>query len=226
MAVKQLLPCIESTPRSTGDWLVGSVSRNQFQRSDTTYGVGFYADVTGASGRAVMGLQHGALARHTPFVNISHGLLIEHDNIFVVEDGIVAPGSPRIARWDGARNAILASHLVVRVNHQDKVEYVVDGHVIYTSTAAAHFPLRAAGALFNSGAQLKDVVWLDRRALQPASASESLAASNGNMVWDTLPSTSVSFGGVHQLSPQVEDHFKAVWDAKVQAGSSNVEMPL
>ena len=149
-------------------------------------------------------------------------MLVEHDAIVVMEGGVVAPGSPRIARWDGTRGAILASHLVVRVNHQDKVEYVVDGHVMYTSRVTARFPLSAAGALFNSGARLKDVVWLDRRVQQRASTSASLASGNSDMVWDTLPASSVSSGGVHQLSPQAEDHFKAVWDAKV----GNVEMPL
>jgi hypothetical protein len=217
-ALKRLLPCIESTPRSTGDWMVGTVSRNSFARGDSTYGVGLSVDVIDESGRAIVGLHHGSQAPQE-FSNVSHAFLIDRDTISVLEGGAIAPGSRRIARWDSAKHSLLASHLAVRVNHKDKVEYVVDGHVMYTSAAPVTYPLRVAGALYNSAAQLRDVTWLDRRTQARAPATASLAASNSDVVWDTLP------GNAPRLSQHAEDQFKAVWDANV-AGDSNVEVPL
>jgi hypothetical protein len=218
-AIQLLMSCVESTPREMGDWLAGAVSKNTFSRHDLTYGAEFSVDFMDSTGRAILGLQHGAISPGQSYLGASHAFLVTHDMFYILDDGVQQ--NMTFTRWQ----SVLGTRMDVRVNYDDYAEFLVDGQLLYTSKNKVVYPLHAVAALFNSKVDLHHVHWLDRRDTEfapPLQADMSLtnmtlSAGNADMNWEDLPGV-LDAGAERDMQPLSEEEkaeFQDLWDAQV-----------
>jgi hypothetical protein len=233
--LKRLVPCVENSPQSQGDWSVGAASVGDFNVSatDPRYGVGFIAHADGSNqsavyrqGQAVVGLISGRREVDS-YLDVDFGVLVTNDEVQVVEGGQLVAAAPTVQNMY-IKGFVKTGNMLlqVRADYDGYIEYVADGRVFYRSASRAASPLHVSVGLYNDDIRVSDVHWLDKRRMRHPSYSAiaNMSQDNGDLVWDTLAGYAATDAAraaatAGHLRADEKQYFDNMWAANVGAST-------